>query len=234
MSINGVVQKKNTGYRTSRATHFGNVSQNSFSNELNSAMKTTSLDDIFNRASKKYGVSANLLKAVAKAESNFNVNAGAGKPGKPKGIMQLMPATSRELGVTNPLDAEQNIMGGAKLLSKFINKYNGRVDLALAAYNAGPGNVAKYGGIPPFKETQNYVKKISGYIKGDVTIDASKNKYTSSASNEIINNTPVSYDYSSLLNYSPKNMEELLLMSIMQNEMHKTLMLGLDNDSYIL
>lgn len=129
------------------------------------------LDDIFKQAANKYGVSESLLKAVAKAESGFNAKAvsSAGAIG----IMQLMPSTASSLGVTNPYDATQNIMGGAKLLSQLLKKYNGNTSLALAAYNAGSGNVDKYNGIPPFKETQNYVKKVLAYLDGyNDSIDA--------------------------------------------------------------
>ena len=81
-----------------------------------------------------------------------------------------MPSTAKGLGVTNAYDAQQNIMGGAKLMAQNLKKYNGDVSLALAAYNAGGGNVDKYGGIPPFKETQNYVKKVLGYYQNGVDI----------------------------------------------------------------
>lgn len=136
-----------------------------------------SLDDIFRKASQKYNVPIELLKAVAKAESNFNPNA-VSKAGA-QGIMQLMPATARELGVVNSFDPVQNIMGGAKYLSGLLKKFNGDISLALAAYNAGSGNVKKYGGIPPFKETRNYVVKVMRYMNEDIDIPASSNKLSS-------------------------------------------------------
>jgi len=128
---------------------------------------TVNLDDIFQKASDTYHVPVELLKAVAKAESNFNPmaesHAGA------QGIMQLMPGTAKSLGVTDSFDPEQNIMGGAKYLSQQMERYDGNTTLALAAYNAGPGNVAKYDGVPPFKETQNYITKVMGYAGESIT-----------------------------------------------------------------
>lgn len=129
---------------------------------------TTTLADIFRRASEKYGVSYEFLTAVEKAESDFNPNcvssAGA------KGIMQIMPAEAKGLGIQDVFDAEQNIMGSAKLLAAHLKKFNGDTTLAAAAYNAGSGRVKQYGGVPPFKETQNYVKKIAAYMKEGVTV----------------------------------------------------------------
>lgn len=121
------------------------------------------LEEYFKEASETYGVDINLLKAIARQESNFNPSATSSAGAM--GVMQLMPSTAKGLGVTNAYDAQENIMGGAKLMAQNLKKYNGDVSLALAAYNAGSGNVDKYGGIPPFKETQNYVKKVLGYYQ---------------------------------------------------------------------
>lgn len=130
--------------------------------------KTRTLNDIFEEASKKYDVPLNLLKAVAMQESSFKTDAVSHAGAQ--GLMQLMPATARELGVTDSFDPEQNVMGGAKYLSQMLKKYNGNVKLALAAYNAGSNNVAKYGGVPPFKETQDYVVKVMNYMNQDLVI----------------------------------------------------------------
>lgn len=105
----------------------------------------------------QYGVDPNLALAVAKQESGYNQNARSSAGAI--GVMQLMPSTAAGLGV-NPNDQTQNIQGGVKLLSQLLNQYNGNVPYALAAYNAGPGAVAKYNGVPPYAETQNYVSTI--------------------------------------------------------------------------
>lgn len=131
------------------------------------AAKETNLDAIFEKAAETFGVPVKLLKAMAKAESNFNPNAVSSCGAQ--GIMQLMPATSAALGVTNPFDPEQNIMGGAKYISDKIKKYDGDITLALAAYQAGSGNVAKYGGVPPFKSTQTYINNIYKYMGEDLS-----------------------------------------------------------------
>lgn len=137
----------------------------------------TTLQDIFERAAEKYDISYDFLVAVAKAESDFNPNcvssAGA------QGIMQVMPAEQKGLGIKDPFDAEQNIMGAAKLLKAHLKKFDGDYTLAAAAYNAGSGTVKKYGGVPPYTETQNYVKKINKYMKEGVTVPDKKVKVSS-------------------------------------------------------
>lgn len=128
-------------------------------NETEKMNTSEQFDTIINEAAKKYNLPVKLIKSIIKHESNFNPSAVSHAGAS--GLMQLMPATARGLGVTNILDPLQNIMGGSKYLRNMLDKYDGNLKLAIAAYNAGPGNVDKYGGIPPFKETQNYVTKVT-------------------------------------------------------------------------
>lgn len=145
------------------------VNQQSLSNSVNPAAGSAnvssnhSFDAIIKKASATFGIPEKMIKSVIKQESGFNPNstssAGAG------GLMQLMPGTAKYLGVSNVYNAEQNIMGGTKYLKQLFDKFGGSYKLMLAAYNAGPGAVAKYGGIPPYNETANYVNNIMNTYK---------------------------------------------------------------------
>ncbi len=131
---------------------------------------------IFQEAAQTYGVDVNLLLAIAKQESGFDASATSSSGAQ--GIMQLMPATAESLGVEDAYDVYENIMGGAKYISQLLERYDGDVELALAAYTAGPDNVDKYSDIPPFAETQNYVTKVMAYYEEGVTIPDSLNDLT--------------------------------------------------------
>lgn len=122
---------------------------------------TQEIQDLITQTAEQYGVNPALALAQAQAESGFNQNAVS--PAGAIGVFQLMPSTAAGLGV-DPTDLTQNIQGGVQYLSQLLNQFGGDTTLALAAYNAGPGNVQKYGGVPPFPETQNYISKIFSLI----------------------------------------------------------------------
>jgi soluble lytic murein transglycosylase-like protein len=115
-------------------------------------------------AAARNGVDPKLLTGLIRAESNFNPNATS--PAGAQGLTQLMPATAAGLGVTNPLDPAQAIEGGARYLKQQLDRFGGDASKALAAYNAGPGAVERFGGVPPYQETQNYVRRVLAYAAG--------------------------------------------------------------------
>ncbi len=129
--------------------------------KISQLSKLKTIDEMIEVESKKNGLDENLVRAVIKAESNFNPKATS--PKGAKGLMQLMPATAELLGVENSYDPHQNIKGGAKYLKDMLKTFK-KKDLAIAAYNAGPGAVKKFKGIPPYQETKDYVKKVNSYI----------------------------------------------------------------------
>lgn len=125
------------------------------------ANHTTTKDQIMSiieDTSQKYGVDSKLIKALVQQESGYNPKAKS-KAGA-LGLMQLMPSTAKGLGVKDPMDPKQNIEGGVKYFKSMLDRFHGNTILALAAYNAGPNAVSKYDGVPPYKETQNYVRSI--------------------------------------------------------------------------
>lgn len=147
-----------TYYPDSNIHHYRNWGSSEASVLPSFSKNKDAFNDIIHQAAQQHGLAAGLIKAVMHTESGFNTQAKS--PVGAQGLMQLMPATAKRFSVNNSLDPQQNILGGAKYLSFLLKRYNGNTGLALAAYNAGEGNVDKYGGIPPFRETQDYVRRV--------------------------------------------------------------------------
>lgn len=169
-TVNNISPIDGSAYLVSTGNSVNATSGTDFDKIYNDIAVDDSLESIFAGAAKEFGINENFLKAVAKAESGFDPDAVSGCGAQ--GIMQLMPFTSESYGVTDPFDAKQNIYTGAQLLSELLDNYNGNATLALAAYNAGSGSVQKYGGVPPYDETVNYINKINDILGGSLAGDS--------------------------------------------------------------
>lgn len=169
-TVNNISPIDGSTYFVSTGNSVNATSGTDFDKIYNDIAVDDSLESIFAGAAKEFGINENFLKAVAKAESGFDPDAVSGCGAQ--GIMQLMPFTSESYGVTDPFDAKQNIYAGAQLLSELLDNYNGNATLALAAYNAGSGSVQKYGGVPPYDETVNYINKINDILGGSLAGDS--------------------------------------------------------------
>ena len=150
--------KANHKHKDARATAEVHVSMDSFA----AIPAYLAYDDIIDEAAEKFAVDADLIHAVIQTESAYNPLAES--PVGAQGLMQLMPSLQTDMGVTDPFDPRENIMAGTEYLKKLLTRHDGNIALALASYNAGPTNVSRYKGVPPFKETRNYVKKIKGIL----------------------------------------------------------------------
>lgn len=156
---NNLQKVKVTYYPDSNIHSYSNWGSSEASVPASSNRSKDAFDHIIQQAAQTHGVSSGLIKAVMHTESGFNNNARS--PVGAQGLMQLMPATAKRFNVSNAYDPQQNIMAGARYLAWLLKRFNGNTSLALAGYNAGEGNVSKYGGIPPFRETQDYVRRVT-------------------------------------------------------------------------
>lgn len=173
---------KVTYYKDSK-TYDSSSSSNSYGSSAASNSGSRNAYDSYIRASaERHGVDPGLMKAMMHTESAFNPNARS--PVGAQGLMQLMPATARRFKVSNPWNPADNIEGSAKYLAWLMRRFNNNVEYAIAGYNAGEGNVDKYGGIPPFKETRNYVQKVMSRYHSLYKNDAGLSGASINASNQ--------------------------------------------------
>ncbi|WAU75783.1 lytic transglycosylase domain-containing protein [Acinetobacter sp. TR3] len=175
-----------------KATYYPDSNIHSYSNWGSSeasvlpsySRNKNAFDQMIRQASQQHGVSEGLIKAVMHTESGFNINARS--PVGAQGLMQLMPATARRFNVSNAYDPQQNIFGGARYLSWLLKRFNGDTRLAIAAYNAGEGNIDKYGGIPPFRETQDYVRRVTSRFQNLYSSGLSSTSSSNNANTQVI------------------------------------------------
>lgn len=162
-----------------------NSSSNYGSSSASSSGSRNSYDSYIRASAQRHGVDPGLIKAMMHSESAFNPNARS--PVGAQGLMQLMPATARRFKVSNPWNPADNIEGSAKYIAWLMKRFNNNVEFAVAGYNAGEGNVDKYNGIPPFKETRNYVKNVMSRYHSLYKNDSGLSGSTMNASNKIAN-----------------------------------------------
>ncbi|MEN4983573.1 lytic transglycosylase domain-containing protein [Acinetobacter modestus] len=175
-----------------KATYYPDSNIHSYSNWGSSeasvlpsySRNKNAFDQLIRQAAQQHGVSEGLIKAVMHTESGFNINARS--PVGAQGLMQLMPATARRFNVSNAYDPQQNIFGGARYLSWLLKRFNGNTQLAIAAYNAGEGNIDKYGGIPPFRETQDYVRRVTSRFQNLYSSGLSSTSSSNNANTQVI------------------------------------------------
>ena len=142
--------------------HFTNVPTTTKFRYYSGEQSKSDIDSLIEESAQRYQLDRALIKAVIKVESNFNPRVVSVKGAQ--GLMQLMPGTAAEVGVRNPFDPAESIQGGSLYLRKMLDSFDRNLDYALAAYNAGPNAIRKYGGIPPYEETRNYVKRVKYYF----------------------------------------------------------------------
>lgn len=175
-----------------KATYYPDSNIHSYSNWGSSeasvlpsySRNKNAFDQMIRQAAQQHGVSEGLIKAVMHTESGFNINARS--PVGAQGLMQLMPATARRFNVSNAYDPQQNIFGGARYLSWLLKRFNGNTQLAIAAYNACEGNIDKYGGIPPFRETQDYVRRVTSRFQNLYSSGLSSTSSSNNANTQVI------------------------------------------------
>ena len=175
-----------------KATYYPDSNIHSYSNWGSSeasvlpsySRNKNAFDQLIRQAAQQHGISEGLIKAVMHTESGFNINARS--PVGAQGLMQLMPATARRFNVSNAYDPQQNILGGAKYLSWLLKRINGNTQLAVAAYNAGEGNVDKYGGVPPFRETQDYVRRVTSRYQNLYSSSLGSTSNSNAANTQVI------------------------------------------------